>query len=267
VSKLNGARILVAAIACCCLMPASWGEEMLARPSDQDIKKLAKNIEREERNFERALDSQFKRSVLRGPGGEIDVDKYLEDLSVAIERLAKRFTGSYSASTEAAEVLKRASFMNGYIRDNPTLKGANEWDVFGASLQRLAAAYGTDFPLPDDAQVRRIGDGELVDASNAIAKFSRDFERVLGKSTQGIEELKEPVKKGGADLKSMAAVAKQLASRIRSGKPASAEARQLTAAREQVQVLVDEASMPDDVKTAWAAGESSFRKIDQAFGL
>lgn len=264
---LKGTQTLLAALALCCLASASWSEEMLARPSDKDIKDLVKELQQEERSFERALDSEFKRSVLRGPGGEIDVDKYLEDLSVAIERLGKRFTGSYSASTEATEVLERASFMNGYVRDNPTLKGANEWDVFGSSLQQLATAYGTEFPLPEGAQVRRIGDGELAEASGAIAKFARDFAGVLRTSTKGIDELKEPVQTGRDELESMSDIAKQLASRIRSGKPATAEARQLMSLQAEVQSLVDNVRMPEDVVNAWDAGGSYFRKIEQAFDL
>jgi hypothetical protein len=259
--------IMSAAIVLLHLSPTGWAQEVLARPSDKDVQKLVKDIEQHQKKFERALDSKFKRSVLRGPAGEIDVDIYLDDLSVAMERLRKRFTGSYSASTEAQEVLSRADFMNAYMRDNPSLKGANEWDVMASSLQQLAFAYGTTFPLPEAPEIRRIGDGELTDAATAIAKFSRDFDKVLSKSTRGMDELKEPVKGGRAELKTMSDAAKTLSSRIRSGKPASAEARQLMDSAQAVQALVDMEGMPVEVATAWEAGALPIRKISQAYGL
>ena len=264
--KVLHSTVVTAFAVLAALLPlASWGDEMFARPSDRDIKDLVKELDRQEKRFEKALDSKFKRSVLRGPGGEIDVDKYLDDLSEAIDRLGKRFTGDYSASTEATEVLQRASFMNSYIRENPSLKGANEWDLFGSNLQRLAAAYGTSFPLPGDAVVRRVGDGELEGAATAISKFSRDFSKVLKKSTRGMDALEDAVEQGEAHLKTVGDVGKKLASRIRSGKPASAEARQLLAAVEQVQAVVDTAGMPEDVVSAWEKGGAPISKIEQAF--
>ena len=214
-------------------------EEMMARSSDKELKAMVKTVATTEKKFERALDSKFKRSILRGPGGEIDVGNYLEDLSDAIGNLEKRFTGKYAASAEATEVLNRSSFMHGYVRDNPSLKGANEWDAVAAQLQQLATAYGVTFPLTEGSVVRRIGDGELVDAATDLQKFASSFTSVLRKSTSGIDEFKEPVKAGVNDLKFMTSSSKTLASRIRSGKPASAEARQLMDAVSRVQGLVD----------------------------
>jgi hypothetical protein len=263
-AKFGIALVLVAATG---LSSVAWGQEMLARPSDKDIQTLVKTLAQDEKKFERATSSEFKRSVLRGPGGEIDVDHYLDDLSVAIDRLSKRFTGSYSASTEATEVLERSDFMDAYVRNNSSLKGANEWDVFASGLQQLASAYGTSFPLPEGAVVRRIGDGELADAATALGKFAKNFDGVLGKSTRGMDELSESVKNGRAELKNITQTSRTLASRIGSGKPASAEARQLMDSVQTVQMLVDSEGMPEQVVTAWEEGAANIRKISQAFDL
>ena len=202
-------------------------DEPMARLSDKHVKNLVKTIEKQNKSFQRALDSKFKRSILRGPGGEVQISHYLEDLDDAIEQLAKRFTGSYSASAEATELLKRADFMNSYVRNKPQMKGANEWDVFGSSLQQLAHAYGTKFPLPADAVIRRVGDGELLEAATAISKFAKDMKKPVKKYVKGTDELKAVAKRLNDEFSSLADKSKTLASRIRSGKPASAEARQM----------------------------------------
>lgn len=242
-------------------------DEMLARNSDKEVKALAKNISTLEKQFEKSLDSKFKRSILRGPGTELQVDSYLKDLSGSIKNLENRFTGEYAASAEATEVLTRSSTMHGYIRKNPSLRGANEWDAVAANLQQLATVYGVSFPLGPNDVVRRIGDGELAGAADELRKFAGSFQKVLGKSTSKVKELKEPVKVGVTDLKFIASSSKTLASRIRSGKPASAEARQLIDTVARVDTLVYMEGMPESVAAEWKAGAGAITKISQAFGL
>lgn len=105
-------------------------------------------------------------------------------------KLSQRFTGSYSASANATETLRRADFMNAYVRENPQMKGVDSWDVLGSSLQQLARAYGPTFPLPDDAAIRRIGDGELRDAATQTSKFAKNMKKPARKYVKGTDELK-----------------------------------------------------------------------------
>jgi len=264
----NSAFCLAVATMAFVLLPAAGqSQEMLARSSDKEVKSLVKAITTAERKFERALDSQFKRSILRGPGAEIKVGDYLEDLSDATVNLEKRFTGSYAASAEATEVLRRSSLMHGYVRKNPSLKGANEWDAVAALLQQLAIAYGSDFPLPEDAAIRRIGDRELADAASELQRFSRNFQKTLRKSTRKLSDLSDPVKVGVNDLKFIESSSKTLASRIRGGKPASAEARQLMEAVTRVNALMKMEGMPESVTAEWATASRPVAKISQSFGL
>jgi len=248
------------------LTPAA-AQEMMARPSDKDVKQLVKNIEKQYRSFDRALNSKFKRSILRGPTGEIQVRYYLDDLGESIGQLAKRFTGGYSASAEATETLRRADFMNSYVHDNPQMKGANEWDVLGSSLQQLARAYGTTFPLPEGATIRRIGDGELRDAATAVSKFAKGMKKSVRKYVKGSDELKAAAKSLDGALADLADQGGALASRIRSGKPASAEARQMIDAVDRIETLLDMEGMPGEVLTAWQEGSPGISKIRQAFAL
>ena len=261
ITTLVGAMLLFGIAA-----PLTAGEPM-ARMSDKDVKALVKSIADHEKKFARALDSKFKRSVIRGPGGEIEVAGYLDDLASDIKRFSDRFTGSYSASAEIKDLMERADMMNGYIRNHPEIKGANEWDVFGSGLQQLAGAYGTTFPLPDGAVIRRIGDGELQDAATEISKFAKDMKKPVRKHVKGTDELKAAAKGLDDELSSLADQSKTLASRIRGNKPASAEARQLMDSVGQIESLLDTPGMPGDIATLWEEGSKSIYKVEQAFNL
>jgi hypothetical protein len=147
------------------------------------------------------------------------------------------------------------------------MKGANEWDVFGSSLQRLASAYGTTFPLPEDAAIRRIGDGELEDAATAISKFARDMRKPVRKYAKGTDELKAAAKGLNDELSSLYDQSRTLASRIRSGKPASAQARQMMDSVGRIEALLETEGMPGEVAAAWQQGSTGITKVKQAFAL
>ena len=62
------------------------------RPSDKDVKQLLERIDHERDRFEDQLDGKLKRSIVRGPGGEVDVERYLDDLQDNVDKLKDRFT-------------------------------------------------------------------------------------------------------------------------------------------------------------------------------
>ncbi|MCH1491224.1 MAG: hypothetical protein L7T24_01610 [Luminiphilus sp.] len=239
----------------------------IARMSDKQVKELAKTLAKQEKAVEKALPSKFKKSVLRGPSGELMVRDYFSDLGDAIDHLYERFTGQYSASAEATEILTRSSVMHQYFQDNPDVKGVNEWDVYAGSLQQLAGAYGEEFPLGDDPAVRRIGDQELAEAAQDAAGFAKDFDSVLYKGSKKVSELKDDVKAARAELKTLASASKALSSNIKKGRPATAEAKQVMQAVDAIEEVLDDEAMPEEVVDAWDAGQTPINKIAQAFSL
>ena len=254
-------------VAVCMVGVAGLSADPIARMSDKQVKELAKTLAKQEKAVEKALPSKFKNSVLRGPSGELMVKNYFSDLADAIDHLYERFTGQYSASAEATEVLTRSSVMHQYFLNNPDVKGVNEWDVYAGSLQLLASAYGEEFPLGDNPAVRRIGDKELADAANDAADFAKKFDSVLSKGTKKVSELKGDVKDAREELKGLSAASKSLASNIKKGRPATAEAKQVMLAVEAIEDVLDNEAMPEDVVAAWDAGQTPINKIEQAFAL
>ena len=62
------------------------------RLTDKDVKQLLERIDDERDRFEDQLDGKLKRSIIRGPGGEVNVEKYLDDLQENVDKLKGRFT-------------------------------------------------------------------------------------------------------------------------------------------------------------------------------
>ena len=147
------------------------------------------------------------------------------------------------------------------------MKGVNEWDVYAGSLQQLASAYGEEFPLGEDAAVRRIGDKELADAAKQASAFANSFSKQLGKDTKKIKSLKDPVKDAQEELKLISKVSKTLESNIKKGKPSTAEAKQIMAAVAEVEDILELEEMPESLLEAWDDGSRSIDKIEQAFAL
>ena len=263
-NKLIKSLVLIMAMMTLSLAPVA---DSIARMSDKQVKDLGKSIAKQEKSFEKALPSKFKKSILRGPSGELMVKNYLSDLADAIEHLNDRFTGDYSASAEVTEILTRSSVMHGYFLDNPDVKGVNEWDVYAGSLQQLASSYGAAFPLTEDAAVRRIGDKELADAAKQTGAFSSRFSKQLGKDTKKIKSLKDPVKTAQEELKDIGKLSKTLESNIKKGKPSTAEAKQIMAAVAEVEDILELEEMPDSARDSWEEGARSIDKIEQAFAL
>jgi hypothetical protein len=242
-------------------------EEALSRPSDKGVKEIFGRIEEAQKRFERELDGHFRKSVLRGPEGEVDVGRFLDDMRDSIERLRKRFSSKYSASSEARDLLARASRLHAYMLAHPEIRGANEWEAVALELGPLAAAYGTHFPLSEGAVVRRLGDRELIDAAESFSQFAGQFSKTLRKSTQSKADLAAGVKSTQADLAGIADACKALASRLRSGKPASADARRVQALAARVTTFVVRSDLPAEVAQAWRSGQNPLEAIEQAFGL
>jgi len=203
-------------------MPAA-AQAPPSRPSDKDVDALIAQVDKARDKFEGSLDSSLKQSLLRSEKGEVDVAAYLQDLHDNIKKLKDRHGHGYAASAEAETVLKQCNAIDAYVLRTPDFtKGRSEWDQLSGSLKNLAAAYGTTFPLPAGASVRRISDGETAEAVTAISTAAAQLKSAIGSDKSLLKADQEAGKKMADEL---AKSTKALTSRLLDGKPTSAESR------------------------------------------
>jgi hypothetical protein len=247
---------------------AFWSMPVLAqtRPErmfDRDVKTLIDQVDQGRDKFEGNLDGQFKGSTLRGPNGEVKVSGALQDYQDNTKKLKSRFTADYSASTEVATVLRQSTAIDRFMQGAASnMKGRNEWDRQVMFLKQLAAAYGTTFPLPDGAVVRRMNDKETAGEAGAIGAAAGRFKSDLNKDSTLAKADKDAAKKN-VDL--LIELANAVKSRTSGGKPATAEMRQLSEQMAKVEGFVG--AHPSTPKTNWNAVQTSFGRLQQAFGL
>ena len=225
---MKGLTRLIAASLCCVLVAAGGASAQTGdRLTDKEVKALLDAVDKGRDRFEDQLDGTLKDSILRLPNGEVNVARFLDDLQENTGRLKERFTSEYAASAEVAAVLRQSTAIDTFMKGKPGIKGGSEWDSLAANLSRLAAVYGTTFPLQGDAPVRRINDAEAAEAAAAIEEQADQFKGAVNRE-QGLAKPAKDGLKSQADLVKNAA--KTLKSRLNDSKRSTSEARQLFAA-------------------------------------
>jgi len=239
------------------------------RLNDKDVKQLIERIDNERDRFEDQLDGKLKRSIVRGPRGEVNVEQYLDDLQENVDKLKERFSPQYAASAEATTVLRQGSDIQRYMASlPPSFDGASEWNRLASSLGALADAYGTVFPIGEGQQARRFNDSEVKKAASDLAKTADQFKKNLDSSLKQDKTVDKATREAavkGAD--SFKQDAQKLASTIGDGKPASGEAAALLQHAGAMRTAAAGRTLSPAAQTAWGEVEGNLAKIAQAFSL
>ncbi len=237
------------------------------RLSDKDVKDLMEAIDKGRDRFVDALDSEFKHAVMRSPTSEVDVSKYLDDFDRNIHTMKDRFKGDYAASAEVQTVLRQASDIDAYVRQQGAMKGASEWNALAGQMDTLARAYGTRFPVRETTPVRRLGDKEVVEALDMIAKQSSPLKDAIEQDTKNWPEAdRKQGKAMGKDAEQIEKEAKAVKDRVGDGKPASSEYRTLAEHIGRLEVYIADHSLPR-AGSAMTTTRAAIAKLNQAFGL
>jgi len=237
------------------------------RLTDRDVKELVSKIEEGRDRFDDALDDRLKRSIVRGPGGEVDVGQFLDDFQENIDRLEERLKPEYAASAEAATLLRQASGIDRFFRQQRAgTKGESEWNRLATDLKTLAVAYGADFPLTDGETVRRIGDRELAGMADEIARSAERLKRSLDNDLKKDPAVEKPEREAivrEADL--LSKDAKTLRGRVKDGKPSSAEADRVIQRAATLRAFIESRQFPAS-STARADVSPRIQTLADAYG-
>jgi hypothetical protein len=235
------------------------------RLTDKDVKALIEAADQSRDRFEDRLDDKVKDAVVRGPSGEVNVSRFLDDFQENFSRLKERFKPDYAASAEAAAVLRQASSVHAFMKQQPpTLRGSSEWDQLAGNLGRLAGVYSTKFPLEGDMPVRRVSDGEAAGAAEEIEKQADQLKDAFNREPSLAPPVKTALKSAADVLKNSA---KTLKSRLKDGKPATAEARGLFDALRKMEDSSKGLGLSPQTLTLTGALRAPVTTLRQAFGL
>ena len=255
----------VVATAVFAAMPVVHAERL----SDKDVKSLIERINNERDRFEDQLDGELKRTILRGEKGEVHVERYLDDLQENVGKLKERFKPEYAASAEVTTLLRQGSDIHRFMaKQKPNLDGASEWNRLSASLEQLAAAYGTTMPIGEGQQGRRMNDREVQKAADAIAKGADRFKKELDSSLKTDKAVDKATREAAVlEAESFKQDAKELGSALGDGRPASGEAKALLDRAAKIRTAIAGRTLAGPARAAWSSIESGLNDIGQGFGL
>jgi hypothetical protein len=239
------------------------------RPTDKDVKALIERVNHDRDRFEDQLDGKLKRSILRGPNGEINVARYLDDLQENVGKMKDRFSDTYAASAEVTTVLRQATDISRFMATQPAdLDGASEWNRLRASLSELAAAYHVSLPLADGQQARRLNDLEVKKSAELIAKNADQYRKELDSSLKKDKSVDKPTREAAlAEVNDLKDAARTLASLVGDGRPASGEARALLDRAARVRGTASGRTLAPSASEALRETQRNIEKVTQAFGL
>ena len=239
------------------------------RPTDKDVKQLIEQVNNDRDRFEDQLDGKLKRSIIRGPGGEVNVERYLDDLQDNVNKLKERFTSPYAASAEVTTVLRQGSDIQGYMATlPPNFDGASEWNRLSGSLRNLAAAYTTTFPIPAGQQARRMNDTEVKKAAEELGKSADRYKKELDSSLKKDKTIDKATRDAAVQsADGLKQDAQKVASAIGDGRPASGEAQALLQRATALRGSASGRALSPAAQTAWGSVEGGLDKLGQAFGL
>jgi len=263
-SRRHSTPAILAACALAVFTMPLYAQAPPERQSDKAVKALLEQIDVARDKFEGNLDGSLKDSTIRNATGEIKVSAVLQDLQDNTKKLKERFTEDYSASAEVTTVLKQYTAVDGFMqRSTSVTKGRSEWDFLASHLKTLATIYGTTFPLPDNAVVRRMNDKETASAADELANAANQYKNGIDEDKTLPKADKDAAKKNADDLNK---AAKALKSRLSDGKPATAEMKSVVAQATMLQTFV--ATHPVALASAGAtAVKTALAKIEQSFGM
>ena len=261
-------RLIVAGCAVAAIL-AMTADLRADRLNDKDVKALLERVDQERDRFEDQLDGKVKSSVLRGPGGETNVARFLDDLQENVDKMKERFKPEYAASAEVTTVLRQASDIQKFMSGQPAnFNGASEWNRLNSSLNELAAVYGTTLPLPDGHQARRMNDREVKMAAEDLSKTADQFKKDLDATLKADKSIDAATRQGQLnEIEQFKREAKALASVVGDGRPASGEAKAVLERMAKLRALSAGRTLSATAQTSWQSVESGLTKVAAAFAM
>ena len=239
------------------------------RLPDKDVKALIERIDNERDRFEDQLDGKIKSSIIRNPGGEVNVERFLDDLQANVDKLKERFQSDYAASAEVTTVLRQGTDIQRFMaKQPPDLDGASEWNRLAASLGELAKVYATSFPISEGQQARRFNDRELGKIAAELAKSAGQFKVDLESTLKADTTIDQPTKDSTVqEVNGLKEDAEKLASTLDDGRPASGEAKAVLARAAKIRTASSGRALSAAAQTAWSSVEAGLEKVAMAFDL
>lgn len=112
------------------------------RGSERDMRNLLTQLEQRTDAYRNEMRNALDRSYLNNTRSETTISAYITDFENATDKLKQNFDARRATSADVQEVLSRANFLDGVMRDYRfTANAENQWRLISSDLSKLSGYY------------------------------------------------------------------------------------------------------------------------------
>ncbi len=126
--------------------PPTTGGTRPYRVSDSNVKTLISRIETRTDAYKREVNTALDRSVMNNTRSEDSIVAYISDFENATDKLRQNFDSRRSVSEDVEEILNRAYYIDGFMRDyRLTATAESQWRLVRTDLDTLSTYYNVSW--------------------------------------------------------------------------------------------------------------------------
>lgn len=247
---------------------ASAGAAQSQRLTDDQVKKLMEETEKDVERFTKAVEPKYRTSTIRTATSEVAVEAYLSDLKKSCESMRERFDEDYAASNEVLACLRQAGAIDRRASSGGGLFGGEkEWPRLQGTLGRLAHVYGVNRAAsPDTWKSRRLNDRELVSVIEGLSNSTKPFKKSLESALDHVQSVGREERKMAFDaIERLEGSADDLKGAVEDGRDATGELSLMKSASQQIQTFLSKYGLANSVGSTWGPLNSEISRIASAF--
>jgi len=175
------------------------------RVSDQQLKDLVDRIDTHRETFHASFERAIDRHPIKGSPSRDQIDRSVRDFEQASDLLRDRANDRQSATADAENVLRRASFIDNLMMRNELDTAAQrDWQALRLDMSDLARAYGITWSWSGGSQntPSRVDDKQVKELLKQIGekadRFDKSLDRAFDRSRiddrRGRDEVHQSVK-------------------------------------------------------------------------
>jgi gas vesicle protein len=247
---------------------ASMGSAQSRRLTDDQVKKLMEDVEKDVERFTKAIEPKYRTATIRSATSEVSIEAFLTDLKKGCENMRDRFKDDYGASNEVLQCLRNAATLDRRASSGGGLYGGEkEWPRLKGTSQQLAKAYGIDWAAgPDSWTSRRVNDREAVKVIEALPAHTDSFKKGLENALQHVEGVnKDEQKKAFEAIDRLKDVSGDLKDAVEDGRDAAGHLGIMRSATKDIQGFLGKYGLASSVGSVFRPLDAQLVQIASLF--
>ncbi len=262
--------VSIAVLSLLAVLSSKVSAQQPSRLPDKKVKPLLESLEDSTNKFRDALNNGLKKTSINTGSGEENILQYVEDLKNSTKRLKDEYNGERSVSADIEETLRRATYVNNFMKGHPVVTGADDkWAAAKQNIETVAQAFNVrwrgdmpesrPFRLKDEEVRKRL---DLI--KNSSDKFRGNMDKAL-KSERSIDnKSRENVTK---TIKSFGEQTQQVKSRVGDDDSGAQQMGELLRFGETIDRFMKQTPLNASVQSEWASIRSNLAELAKAYNV